>query len=1093
MLFCLLVISCPGPGPDSDSPPDNEPPVEEEDLINDTIPEQAYNPLFEDFSLDHPDIPGIYISYNTVMLAFKLGTTVDQANQVLDDANAEIVGGIPGDAGENPGILIVKTDSQSHEEMETIIDQMMASGYILGVVRDALMGLDRVFYTAGNVAGWSWEAVPQGGNWGHELVRIPQVWNLYQAISKYQGQVSIGILDGGFFAEHEDLDFNEIQSLGPGVRHDHGTYVAGIIGATPGNSFGIDGINGHTTLIGRVLAPLRENTVDEILVSSCDVLVSGLYNLLCSRPDIRVVNISAGYPWGDCHIDPSNSPDAQDLVYEQAQLFLRVQYLLRDHFPLLVVSAGNDSNDGMGPIDAMWNSPFSYSALADGNPNVLVVESIANDPAASGGGRRSVFSNIWGSVSAPGQNILSCSWDENTPEDKTLYDYESGTSVAAPYVTGVASLLIGLDPALTNQEISDLLMNSAVPVADGASGRIDAFAAALDIDSLRGNSNVLKMLLDIDDGSIDGNLRYDLAGDFEVIGEDMDGDGGIGDGNIDMSDFRRFRDWLLQVEAWPDLMLNGRADHPKKDLNLDGVFGAAASENVYPMGDFNGDGRLNRDDNFPVAGIADREMTDLDMLALLFEDPNYEVEDLYGLLDSADLLVDAGPGLSEDGVARITIKLFVPGEEDPFVTRIHEDDSAVQMYTEVTRAEGYIVRAEALDAGGVLVGTDELLVPFNRGQDNYWAPDCTSGRTEWRYYIGQNVRTSVAIDPVDGTIYVASDDFYALYPNGTRKWLFELCGVANSSPTVDPFSGRIYFGLWTADRAHLYAVEPWGDLAWMFQTELFTGASIHSSPAISPGPDTRIYFTAQDDYLYCVGSSGLREWRITVPSCPYIPVSSPVLTSDSSVLYVGGGDGNLYAIDTTAFEGAVIGYYPTGGVIQSTPAIGEDGVIYVGSNDNCLHAVSPAGEGLWTFETGYDVVSSPAIGEDGTIYVGSEDRNLYAINPDGTEKWHFETGGPIVSSPAVGADGTIYIGSNDSNVYAIYPDGNIKWKLDGRNGWSGMNFEGPITLSDDNKVYAGGSDGNLYAIENDADIPGLALSPWPKFQHDTINSGREEE
>lgn len=39
----------------------------------------------------------------------------------------------------------------------------------------------------------------------------------------------------------------------------------------------------------------------------------------------------------------------------------------------------------------------------------------------------------------------------------------------------------------------------------------------------------------------------------------------------------------------------------------------------------------------------------------------------------------------------------------------------------------------------------------------------------------------------------------------------------------------------------------------------------------------------------------------------------------------------------------------------------------------------------WTFQTGNNVNSSPAIGVDGIIYVGSDDAKLYAVNPDGTE------------------------------------------------------------------------------------------------------------
>ena len=61
--------------------------------------------------------------------------------------------------------------------------------------------------------------------------------------------------------------------------------------------------------------------------------------------------------------------------------------------------------------------------------------------------------------------------------------------------------------------------------------------------------------------------------------------------------------------------------------------------------------------------------------------------------------------------------------------------------------------------------------------------------------------------------------------------------------------------------------------------------------------------------------------------------------------------------------------------------------------------------------TGVD--SSPAIGTDGTIYVGIGDDNLYALNrADGSLKWKYATGRRLRSSPAIGADGTIYVGSD---------------------------------------------------------------------------------
>ena len=69
--------------------------------------------------------------------------------------------------------------------------------------------------------------------------------------------------------------------------------------------------------------------------------------------------------------------------------------------------------------------------------------------------------------------------------------------------------------------------------------------------------------------------------------------------------------------------------------------------------------------------------------------------------------------------------------------------------------------------------------------------------------------------------------------------------------------------------------------------------------------------------------------------------------------------------------------------------------------------------------TGYWVESSPAIGADGSIYVGSDDNNIYALTSSGTLLWKYLTGSMVLSSPAIGADGSIYVGSYDNNIYAF--------------------------------------------------------------------------
>jgi len=52
----------------------------------------------------------------------------------------------------------------------------------------------------------------------------------------------------------------------------------------------------------------------------------------------------------------------------------------------------------------------------------------------------------------------------------------------------------------------------------------------------------------------------------------------------------------------------------------------------------------------------------------------------------------------------------------------------------------------------------------------------------------------------------------------------------------------------------------------------------------------------------------------------------------------------------------------------------------------------------WTFETDSSIESSPAIGPDGTIYIGNHANILYAVNSDGTEKWRFKVGKPEYGS-----------------------------------------------------------------------------------------------
>ncbi len=157
--------------------------------------------------------------------------------------------------------------------------------------------------------------------------------------------------------------------------------------------------------------------------------------------------------------------------------------------------------------------------------------------------------------------------------------------------------------------------------------------------------------------------------------------------------------------------------------------------------------------------------------------------------------------------------------------------------------------------------------------------------------------------------------------------------------------------------------------------------------------------------------------------------------------------------------------FATEGKIQSSPAIGPDGTVYVGSLDHKLYALNPDGSLKWSFTTGHWVRSSAVVGADATLYVGSYDGNLYAINPDGTLKWSFNTPPFIIfSSPAIGADGTLYVGSSGANVSAINPDGTLKWS-------SPIGDEASsLAVAADGTLYVGSLDNKLYAINHDGTL-----------------------
>jgi outer membrane protein assembly factor BamB len=216
-------------------------------------------------------------------------------------------------------------------------------------------------------------------------------------------------------------------------------------------------------------------------------------------------------------------------------------------------------------------------------------------------------------------------------------------------------------------------------------------------------------------------------------------------------------------------------------------------------------------------------------------------------------------------------------------------------------------------------------------------------------------------------------------------------------------------------------------------------------------------------------------------------ISSPVF--QDKVLYFGGDDGNIYAVD--AETGRQIWKRTTGGPAPSTPAV-ANGMVYAASYDGKFYALNAQTGGVkWKFATGgerrfeakgihglepknqtiadqYDVFLSSPVVAQGAVYFGSGDGNLYALDANSGElKWKFKTGDVIHASPAY-ADGTVYVGSWDSFFYAVdAATGKEKWRFHGGEDpliHNQVGFQSSAAVVD-GVVYVGCRDSNLYALE----------------------------
>ena len=252
-----------------------------------------------------------------------------------------------------------------------------------------------------------------------------QIWtNPYDPIdgADNDGNGYVDDMHGWDFIGNDNIIYNGGKT---GTEDSHGTHVAGTIGALS-NNIGIVGMDWNISIISaKFIGTKGGNTVDA--VKAIDYITD-----LKVRHSMNIV--ATNNSW--------NSSGFSQALYNAISR-------ANDQGILFIAAAGNGNANGQGlNNDSIPTYPANFNL-----PNVISVAAIADN------GSLAPFSN-WGTTTvhlgAPGVNILSTIGNN-------LYAFYSGTSMAAPFVTGAAALYKSTHPAATAAEIKAAILNSTSP------------------------------------------------------------------------------------------------------------------------------------------------------------------------------------------------------------------------------------------------------------------------------------------------------------------------------------------------------------------------------------------------------------------------------------------------------------------------------------------------------------------------------------------------------------------------------------------------------------------------------------------------------
>lgn len=355
------------------------------------------------------------------------------------------------------------------------------------------------------------EVTPGGTDWWAEAIGAYTAWNYEQWFQ----DVIVGVVDSGFYTQHEDLVGNTAVRMLPGYEENtlnyHGTAVTGIIGAAD-NEIGLRGVaSSQYHQLTMYCADWSPVTNFEGAEDYVNMLVTGEYTEAIKEMverDAKVINNSWGFtkyaPFEETvnriqHITNKQPMDMWSVygTYEACvrqtaihAMSMLVSLLSAEKDVLIVQSAGNGLNNGGQPLSTDENcgvfgnitpelfqevygdrGEISYEELYS---HILIVGAIQNQQTEDGKYLMASWSNFGPAIDlcAPGNQIFTTTDSTGHEADGSRYTQQfTGTSAAAPMVTGAAALLWSIEPDLTAQQVKELLLQNT---RDQAIGTRDA-------------------------------------------------------------------------------------------------------------------------------------------------------------------------------------------------------------------------------------------------------------------------------------------------------------------------------------------------------------------------------------------------------------------------------------------------------------------------------------------------------------------------------------------------------------------------------------------------------------------------------------------